>query len=63
MEKYKVEVGSFVTRFVQRTITIKAKNEDEAASKAIKKFIDREMALSNSHDPGSPHADFVEPLN
>ena len=33
--KYKVEVGSHVTRYVQRTITVYAKDDDEAREKAI----------------------------
>lgn len=32
MPKYKVEVGSFCTRLVQRKIVVSAKNEEEAAT-------------------------------
>lgn len=39
MSKYKVEVGGYVSAYRQRTMTIYAKNEVEAADKAIEKFI------------------------
>lgn len=58
--KYKVEVGSFCTRLIQRSITINANSESEAAEKAINKFIEIEMKLANSNDFGTPRVDFVE---
>lgn len=61
--KYKVEVGSFCTRYVKRTITVHADNETEASEKAVNKFIDTEMQLVNYSDFGSPQADSVEEIN
>ena len=58
--KYKVEVGSFCTRLIQRTITVQAKSEADASEKAIEKFIEIEMKLANSNDFGTPRVDFVE---
>lgn len=39
MNKYKVEVGGFVSVYRQRTLIINAENEEEASGKAIEKFI------------------------
>ena len=58
--KYRVEVGSFCTRMVTRTITVSANNEEEASTKAIDKFIDKECKLPSYCDFGSPQVDFVE---
>lgn len=63
MQKYKVEVGSFCTRLVQRKITVNAKNEDEAAMKAIDKYKDMEADIASSVDFGEPRVDFIDPLN
>ena len=60
--KYRVEVGSFCTRFVQRTITVHAGDEAEAADKAIRKFEELEYKLKNADDAGSPQADWVEQI-
>lgn len=61
--KYKVEVGSHVTRFVARNITVNAKNIEEAGQKAIDKYIDIELSLASSVDAGEPRIDFVEQVN
>lgn len=63
MPKYKVEVGSFCTRLVQRKIIVNAKNEDEAAMKAIDKYKDMEADIASSVDFGEPRVDFIDPLN
>jgi len=60
--KYKVEVGSHVTRFVQRTITVYAKDEDEAREKAVDKYIEMEYKL-NSVDAGEPRVDFITEID
>lgn len=59
MEKYRVEVGSFVTRFVGRHFTVTAQNKDEARQKAIEKYKQMEMKLSSSVDSGSPQVDKI----
>lgn len=61
--KYKVEVGSFCTRLVQRKLTVNAKNEEEAAKKAIQLFEKMEAEISSSIDSGEPRADEIIPLN
>lgn len=58
--KYKVEVGSFCTRFVKRNVYVNAKNEEEAAEKAIDRFIDLEMQSDSSNDPGTPQVDSIQ---
>lgn len=63
MPKYKVEVGSFCTRLVQRKITVSAKNEEEAAAKAIDKYRDMEAEIVSSVDCGEPRVDFINPQN
>jgi len=60
LAKYRVEVGSFVTRFVQRKITVHADNEKEAGDKALEKFLETEAMLVNSNDPGEPQVDGIE---
>lgn len=60
--KYKAEVGSHVTRFVQRSITVYAKDEDEAREKAIDKYIEMEYKL-NSVDAGEPQVDFITEID
>lgn len=59
MERYRVEVGSFVTRLVTRNITVVAENEYEAKQKAIRKYQQLEEELSNSVDSGSPQVDRI----
>lgn len=61
--KYKVEVGSFCTRLVQRKLTVNAKNEEDAAEKAIRLFEKMEAEISSSIDSGEPRIDDVFPLN
>jgi len=61
--KYKVGVGSFVTRMVSRNIIIHAQNEEEAKDKAIKEYIKRELELACSSDPGSPQVDGINETN
>jgi len=61
--KYSVEVGSFCTRFVKRTITVNAKDENEAGLKAIDKFVEQENKLANASDVGSPQVDSIEVVN
>lgn len=62
MRKYRVEVGSFVTRFKTRKITVNAKSEEEAMAKAIDKYFKLEQAVTSSVDAGSPQVDFIEEL-
>ena len=45
--KYKIEVGSFVTRMITRNLVIHAKNEDEVKEKAIDKYREIENNLKN----------------
>lgn len=61
--KYKVEVGSFCTRLVQRKLTVNAKNEEEAKEKAIRLFEKMEAEILSSIDSGEPRIDDVEQLN
>ena len=56
MAKYRVEVGSFSTRFIQRRLTIYAKNEAEARKKAIDLYWEKELKAC-SVDPGEPKID------
>lgn len=63
MPKYKVEVGSFCTRLVQRKIIVSAKNEEEAVTKAIDKYRDMEAEIASSVDCGEPRVDFINPQN
>jgi len=58
--KYRVEVGSFCTRMVTRTIMVNANNKEEASTKAIEKFIDKELKLPTYCDFGSPQVDFID---
>ena len=60
--KYKVEVGSFCTRFIKRTITVYADNETEARGKAIDEYWRKEQLLENSVDVGEPRIDFIEEI-
>ena len=39
MAKYKVELGSLVTKLRSRTFTVSADSEDEAIEKAKKRFL------------------------
>jgi hypothetical protein len=48
MAKYEVEVGGFVTVYRQRTVTVYANTEAEAAKKAKQKFIDLQNSGSGS---------------
>lgn len=61
--KYKVEVGSFCTRFIKRNITVNANSEEKAMEKAIDKFKDKEMELANYSDFGTPQADSIEKVS
>lgn len=63
MPKYKVEVGSFCTRLVQRKIIVSAKSEDEATMKAIDKYKDLEADIASSVDCGEPRADYISEVN
>lgn len=63
MPKYKVEVGSFCTRLVQRKIIVSAKSEDEAAMKAIDKYKDLEADIASSVDCGEPRVDYISEVN
>ena len=63
MAKYKVEVGSFCTRLVQRKITVSAKSEEEAAAKAIDKYKMLEADVAASVDCGEPQVDFIDAIN
>ena len=61
--KYKVEVGSFCTRLITRTITVNAKDEEEASNKAIDEYWKKEQQLANSVDVGEPHVDFISEVD
>lgn len=63
MPKYKVEVGSFCTRLVQRKITVSAKSEEEAATKAIDRYKMLEADVAASVDCGEPRANFIDLVN
>ncbi len=39
MAKYKVQLGSLVTRLMMRNFTVSAKNEEEAIEKAKDRFL------------------------
>lgn len=58
MDKYKVEVGAFSTRFIQRRLTVWAKNEEEAREKAINMFWRKELK-AGSIEPGEPQVDEI----
>lgn len=58
--KYRVEVGSFVTRLVKRTLTVNASSEFEAQERAIEFYRKKEQALSTSVDSGTPTVDSIE---
>jgi len=60
--KYKVNVGSHVTRYIERNITVYAKDEDEATEKAIDKYIEMELKLV-SVDAGEPQINSIEEIN
>jgi len=60
--KFKVNVGSHVTRYVERNIVVYAKDEDEAREKAIDKFDEMEMKL-NSVDCGEAQVNSIEETN
>jgi len=60
--KYKVEVGSFCTRLITRTITVNAKSEDEARRKAIDEYWKKEQQLANSVDVGEPRVDSINEI-
>jgi hypothetical protein len=61
--KYKVEVGSFVTRLVSRKLIIHASNEEEAKQKAIDKYIEEESKVISSNDAGEPRVDFIDVID
>lgn len=63
MPKYKVEIGSFCTRLVQRKITVNAKSEDEVAMKAIDKYKDMEADVASSVDCGEPRVDNISEIS
>jgi hypothetical protein len=48
VEKYKVEVGGFVSVYRQRVIIVHAKTEEEAKEKACSKFVDLQHSGSGS---------------
>ena len=58
MAKYKIEVGSFSTRFVQRHLMVYAKDEAEARKKAIDLYLEKEIE-AGSVDPGEPRVDEI----
>lgn len=58
MAKYRAEVGSFSTRFIQRNLTVYAKNEADARRKAIDLYWEKELE-AGSVDPGEPHVDEI----
>lgn len=60
MAKYRVVIGSFVTRFTQRKIIVHAENEKNAKDKALEKFLEMEAMLPSSNDPGEPQVDDIE---
>ncbi len=39
MAKYKVQLGSLVTKLMERNFTVSANNEEEAIEKAKKRFL------------------------
>ncbi len=61
--KYKVRVSSFCTRLVNRNLTVNAKNEEQAAEKAILLFEKNETNIQSSVDAGEPRVDKVILLN
>lgn len=61
--KYRAEVGSFCTRYIERKITVYAKDEEEARQKAIDKFWGLEYKLPNSNDAGSPQVDEIKQIS
>lgn len=61
--KYKVDVGSLVTRFAGRSIIVHADSEDAAKKKAIDEYIKREYALPCASDVGTPQVDFIEEMH
>lgn len=57
--KYKVDVGSFVTRMCTRKITVHAANEEEAKAKAIERYMELEYKLPCASDYGTPQVDGI----
>lgn len=58
--RYEVEIGSFYTRLVTRTIFVEATDENDAKSKAIDEFYEIERQMPNSINAGEPHIDIIE---
>lgn len=58
MAKYKVEVNSFSTRFIQRHLIVYAKDEVEAKEKAVEMYCKKESE-AGSVDPGEPRVDEI----
>ena len=53
MNKYRVEVGGFVSTYRRRTLTIYAEDEIEASDKAIEKFMElQQEKVGNMCDGG-----------
>lgn len=48
MSKYKVTVGGFVSVFRKRNLVIHAKSEEEAAEKAVDKFMEIQQSDRSS---------------
>lgn len=57
--KYRVAVGSFCTRLIMRTITVNAKDEEEASSKAIDEYFKKEENVPSSVDAGEPRVSSI----
>ncbi len=58
MAKYRVEVGAFSTRFIQRHLTVFAKNEADARKKAIDLYWEKELE-AGSIEHGEPQVDEI----
>lgn len=62
MPKFRINVGSFVTRYNERNITVSAPDAESAEEKAIEKYIKTEYKLACSSDSGTPEVNDIEEI-
>lgn len=60
MAKYKVHLGSLVTRLMERKIIVSANSEEEAIQKAKDKFYDIAMGQKYTEVGGTINVDDIE---
>lgn len=62
MAKYKVQLGSLVTKLMTRTFTVSAQNEAEAIEKATNRFYYAAEQQKYTEVGGTVHCDDIEKL-